>query len=85
MPVVCFNSSDALDELYVSKNAHFTKHEVMRYAERPQTKASMSRMDSDDPLYKKKRKAVSVAFMKSKMAMITNVVKRTILSEFSKL
>ena len=85
MPVICFNSSDALNDLYITKNAHFTKHEVMRDMERPQTKASMLRMDSDDPQYKKKRKAVSGAFLKSKMTMITNVVKRTILSAIQEL
>ena len=30
MPIILFNESDALDELYVTKNAYFTKHEMTR-------------------------------------------------------
>ena len=30
MPIILFNESDALDELYVTKNAYFTKHEITR-------------------------------------------------------
>ena len=39
-------------------------------------------MDSDDPMYKKKRKALSGAFFKSKMDLITRTVKQTVLKTF---
>ena len=42
-------------------------------------------MDSDDPFYKKKRKALSSAFFKSKMEVITNTVKSTAMSAFARL
>ena len=42
-------------------------------------------MATDDPLYKKKRKALSSAFFKSKMEMITHTVKQTVLKTFYEL
>ena len=38
--------------------------------------------DSDDPEYKKKRKAVSEAFMKNKMDKIVTTVKQSVMKSF---
>ena len=75
MPVICWTKSEALDELFVTKNAFFTKHEISRSNQRPLTHSNIVIMDSDDPSYKKKRKAISGAFFKSKMDLITKIVK----------
>ena len=85
MPVMFFCNSDALDELYVTKNAFYTKHPIERSASKPLLYNNIVNMDTDDPLYKKKRKALSSAFFKSKMEVITNTVKSTAMSAFAML
>ena len=42
-------------------------------------------MHTDDPIYKKKRKALSAAFFKSKMSLIAKIVKQTTLRCFAEL
>ena len=42
-------------------------------------------MDTEDPTYKKKRKALSAAFLKSKMTQIVDMAKQTALRCFAEL
>ena len=85
MPCVVFNKSRQLDELFVTKNSVYTKHDIERQAQRPLTYNNMLALHTDDPIYKKKRKALSAAFFKSKMSLIAKIVKQTTLHCFSEL
>ena len=67
---IVFNRVEALDELYVTKNSVYSKHELERTLSMPMLRNAMISMETEDPLYKKKRKALSAAFLKSKMDLI---------------
>ena len=83
--LVVFTKAAALDELYVTKNALFNKHEVERKGARPLLFNNLVGMDSNDPLYKTKRKALSGAFFKSKMDLICQQIKESVLKSFKEL
>lgn len=82
MLCVIWNKPEALDELYVTKNAFYTKHEIERAGARPLIVNSIVSMESDDPTYRKKRKALSGAFLKGKMDLITELVKKSAMHSF---
>ena len=67
MVTVWFCSAKYLEEIFVTKNAFYTKHPIERAMSRPLLFNNVLSMDTDDPAYKKKRKALSAAFLKSKM------------------
>ena len=67
---VIFNKADALDELYVTKNSAYSKHEFERTLSMPLLRNAIISMETEDPSYKVKRKALSGAFLKSKMSLI---------------
>lgn len=85
MVCVCFTKAESLDDLYVTKNAFYTKHEIERDAGRPLLYNNLVSMDSDDPLYKMKRKALAGAFFRSKLALICEKVKESALASFREL
>ena len=82
---VIFNHVDALEELYVTKNAVYSKHELDRTANLPIMRNSLLTMETDDPAYKLKRKTLSSAFQKSKMDRMVKSIKNTTLKVFSDL
>ena len=82
---VIFNHVDALDELYVTKNSFYSKHELDRTANLPLLRNSLMTMETDDPAYKLKRKTLSSAFQKSKMDRMVQSIKHTTLKIFSDL
>ena len=84
-PIVMFNKARQLDELFVTKNSVYTKHDMERRGQYPLTFHNIAGMHTDDPLYKKKKKALSAAFYKSKMSQIAKIVKQTTLRCFSEL
>ena len=55
------------------------------HSQKPLTHHNIVSMDSDDPLYKKKRKALSSAFLRGKFDLITYMVKKSALSLFQEL
>mmetsp|Transcript_4253 Transcript_4253/g.5673 ORF Transcript_4253/g.5673 Transcript_4253/m.5673 type:complete len:133 (+) Transcript_4253:166-564(+) len=85
IPTVVFTTADHLDELYVTKNAFYTKHPLKRDGSRPLLVDSLATMDTDDPAYKKKRKAISAAFLKSKMSEIVDITKQSAFHSFAEL
>ena len=80
MCIVCFNNCESLDELYVTKNVAYDKHAFERDVAKPLINNSIVSMGSEDPSYRKKRKAVSSAFFRSKIPSIIEGIKKTALS-----
>ena len=80
MCIVCFNNCESLDELYVTKNVAYDKHAFERDVAKPLINNSIVSMESGDPSYRKKRKAVSSAFFRSKIPSIIEGIKKTALS-----
>ena len=74
-----FNDPDALQDIYVNKNSAFTKHELERRFGVPLLYNNILSIDTDDPQYNKKRKALSSAFFKNKVQKMVNMVKETTL------
>lgn len=85
MTATVFCKAKHLDEIFVSKNSVYTKHDIEREVQKPLTFNNMLSLDTDDPMYKKKRKALSAAFFKSKMQLIAKIVKQTALTCFKEL
>ena len=81
-PSIIFNSARSLEELYVTKNAYYTKHENERLYSAPLLNKNMITMDTDDPQYKSKRKVLSSAFFKNKIRAMMHIVKSTSLKIF---
>ena len=57
-PSIVFNKVSCLNELYVTKNAFYTKHENERNYGRPLLFNNIVNMDTADPTYKTKRKSL---------------------------
>ena len=74
-----FNDPDALQDIYVNKNSAFTKHELERRFGVPLLFNNIVNIDTDDPSYHKKRKALSSAFFKNRVQKMVNMVKETTL------
>jgi cytochrome P450 len=85
MQSLWFNKPKYLEEIFVTKNAFFTKHELERSVSKPLLNENIVNMNTDDPAYKKKRKALSSAFLKSKMTDIIQMIKGTALQCFAEL
>lgn len=77
-----FTKSDALEDLYIKKNAVYTKHPIEKAAARPLMFNNLINMATEEPLYKTKRKALAGAFFKSKMGLICTKVKESVLASF---
>jgi len=85
MVTVWFCAAKYLEEIFVTKNAFYTKHPIERAMSKPLLYNNILSMDTDDPTYKKKRKALSAAFLKSKMTQIVDMAKQTALKCFADL
>ena len=70
VPGVFFTKVKHVEELFTTKNANYSKHEVERSLGRPLLNNNVASMETDHPLYRMKRKALSAAFFKSKMSAI---------------
>lgn len=82
---IFFNKPKYVEELLVTKNAYYSKHELQRLATQPLFGATIASLETDHPLYKKKRKALSAAFFKCKMSNIAQTVKQVALETFADL
>ena len=82
MPSIMWNNCESLEELYGTKNAFYDKHKIERDFGRPLIFNSIASMKSDDPAYKKKRKAVSGAFLRGKIGEIIENIKEVALKKF---
>ena len=51
----------------MTKNAFYSKHEIERQLSKPLLSENIVTLATEHPIYKKKRKALSGAFFKSKM------------------
>jgi hypothetical protein len=67
MPMIFIADPDALEELYVTKNAAFTKHPLERQMSAPLLLNNIVNMDTDDPNYAPKKRVLSSAFYKGKV------------------
>ena len=85
LQAVMFNKADSLDDLYVTKNSAYSKHEIERKMGAPMLKNSIVSMETDHPQYKLKRKVLSAAFMKSKLDAIRTEVKLVATRTFAEL
>ena len=81
-PTLIFNSVASLNELFVTKNQFYSKHENERMFSQPLLGTNIVSMASDDPQYKTKRKVLSQAFFKSKIRSMMACVKSTALKVF---
>ena len=82
MPCIMWNNCQALEELYGTKNAFYDKHKIERDFGRPMINNSIASMQTDDPAYKKKRKALSGAFLRGKIGEIIENIKEITLKTF---
>ena len=82
MPCILISDPDALEDVYIKKNSAFTKHEIERSFGYPLLLNNIISMETEDPEYKKKRKALSAAFLRSKMDLIMHNIKDTALRTF---
>ena len=84
MPMIFYTKCHVLDKFYGNAAKYFTKHKLNRSgSQRPMFHGSnMVVADSDDPEYKKKRKAVSEAFLKNKMDKNVMTVKQSVMKSF---
>ena len=62
-----FSDPDALQDIYVNKNAAYTKHETERKFGAPMFYNSIVAMETEDPQYRTKKKALSSAFYKNRV------------------
>jgi len=79
---IIFNSVSCLNELYVTKNQFYSKHENERSLSQPLLGTNIISMESNDPEYKTKRKVLSQAFFKNKIRAMMDCVKSTALKIF---
>ena len=69
--LVFINDPSLLEEVYITKNKYYTKHEMKREGGKPMLFNNIVSMDTFNPAYAPKRKALSSAFFKNKVqAMI---------------
>ena len=64
---VYFSSPDDLQDLYFHKNAAYSKHWTERAFGSPLMENNIASMETEPPLYAKKRKALSSAFFKNRV------------------
>ena len=64
---ILVNDPDLLEEIYVKKNALFTKHPSKREGGAPLVYNNIVSMDTHHPAYAPKRRALSSAFFKGKV------------------
>ena len=67
LTAVTFNHPDCLQEVYLTKNQTYSKHEIEGESGPPLFKSNIVFMKTEDPQYKPKRKALSQAFFKNKV------------------
>ena len=82
---ICFNRASSMEEIFVTKNVHFSKHKRKRDAGKPLLYNNIAHMETDNPKYKKKRKAISSSFFKNKVRQMTTIVKETALKIFKEI
>lgn len=74
-----------LDDLYVKKNPYYSKHEIERQSGQPLLGGdNIVTMETENPLYPAKRKALSQAFFKNKVQQMTRTIKEITLDQIQK-
>lgn len=81
---VCVNDPALLEEFYVKQNKFYSKHSMMQTGGAPLLYSNISAMSSNDPEYPGRRKALSTAFFKSKLEMMSTIVKEVTLQHIGK-
>ena len=56
-----------MEEIFATKNAVFSKHDTKKKLSRPLLYNNIVTMETENPKYKQKRKALSSAFFKNKI------------------
>ena len=73
--IVFLNDPSVLQEVYLTKNRFFSKHPMKSEGAAPFFLNDIVTMATDNPEYMTKRKALSSAFFKNKVLLMTKVVK----------
>ena len=81
---VCVTDPALLDEFYVKQNKWYTKHAMMQTGGAPLLFTNISAMHTFDPEYAPRRKALSMAFFKSKLEMMSTIIKDVTLHHIGK-
>ena len=79
MPVIFICDPALLEDLYVKKNALYTKHEIERRFGAPLVYNNIVNMETDDKDYGPKRKVLSSAFFKNKVQKMVTMIKESAL------
>lgn len=82
---VTFTRAKQVEEVFMTKNAFFSKHEISRKLSKPLLSDDIVTIATEHPLYKKKRKALSGAFFKTNMTQIAKNIKYVALQTFAEL
>jgi hypothetical protein len=77
-----YNKVECLNDLFVTKNSFYSKHEVERKAGYPLLRNNIVNLASEDPSYRPKRKALSSAFFKDKVQKMILTTKETTMRVF---
>lgn len=77
--IVLMNDPTLLQDIYLTKNKFFSKHPMKSEGSAPLFYNDIVTMGTDNPQYLTKRKALSSAFFKNKVLLMTKVVKQTTL------
>ena len=79
MPCIFICDPAVLEDLYVKKNALYTKHEIERKFGPPLVYNNIVNMETEDPVYAPKRKVLSSAFFQNKVQKMVSMIKETTL------
>lgn len=83
--LLSFTNADILRDLYVNKNQATTKHWVTRLRFHPLIPDTILTQATESPHYLYKRKALSQAFFKQKLILMTRIIKKVTLEEIQAL
>ena len=85
MCLLVFNKVEPLEDIYVNKNKFFTKHPRQRDEFAVMMEQALLFMESDDPRYAPKRKALAGAFFKKKLHNMTHTFKEVIIKHIQEM
>lgn len=85
MPYLHITTCQPLQDLFVNKNSHITKHPASTDQFKFLMNQSMFLAETNSPTFTPKRKELSSAFFKSKLIEMTKVIKKCTLQEIKAL
>ena len=67
MHIIMMGDPNLIEDMFIKQNPYYTKHEMKREGGKPMLTNNIVAMDTFDPQYAPKRKALSSAFFKNKV------------------